>query len=565
MGTHAEEEVGLAEMLLISAKSAKEEADYEYAVEYALALLATNPNSVEACALLIEIAASLLVSGADQAQSAEQRHRNESARELAREIEKHAAFIAVNAKSLDVGYGLNQSERRAIIRLSRQPGAVGAPARDEIVEGIRRWRDHVQHIKSRKSGSQTRTRTESRSIQYRILSLDDGGSWAPLLQAMALEEVFGGKKLGHDVLKEFQLVAVSGGGAITLAELLLNKSLATIVKDWGSDIVRRKEIFAPRKFWGGYSASKKHDAVRRFLGKTGEHQMAALPGLVQAQGGRSAAFLVCAFDADRKRAEFFRSYLTSRAASDTAAGNNPKLADVIHAATTSPMSPFDGPAVVNDTGFWVAAVAGLYNPVLAAITEALANGEKALDIQVLSIGSGTARLPKRKRRGAKHLTLGENNLASDKDALTRSILHDPADSSTFVAHVALGEDLPPSSQQVVSGSVVRLNPVIRPIGKIELQNWAAPSEFTADEFDQLAKLDKTAVDKRTIDLVRRYGEKWLKDEVNNEPIRVNSRFNCEVGHEKFSRAKKAWWQLTGYTLSAESTSPSPASEPSAAA
>jgi hypothetical protein len=168
--------------------------------------------------------------------------------------------------------------------------------------------------------------TREDTMAYKILSLDDGGSWAPLLQSMALREVFGAKKHGHSVLKEFQLVAASGGGAITLGELLLDKPLETIAKDWGSAAGRRKEIFAPRKLWGGYSASKKHDAVRRFLAKVGEHEMAALPGLVQAQGGWSPTYLICAFDADRKRAEFFRSYLTSKAASV------PHLTDDSHGA-----------------------------------------------------------------------------------------------------------------------------------------------------------------------------------------------------------------------------------------
>jgi hypothetical protein len=372
--------------------------------------------------------------------------------------------------------------------------------------------------------------------------------------------------LGHDVLKQFHLVAASGGGTITLAELLLNKSLATGVKDWGSNSRWRKEISAPKKLWRRkFSVDSKHVAVRRWLGEVGEVRMAALPGLVQKKGGWSPHFQICAYDADRKRAEFFRSLLTSKAASDTAAGNNPKLADVVHAATTSPMCPFDGPAIVDSTSFWIGAVAGLYNPILAAVTEALANGEKALDIQVLSIGTGTLRLPKWKGRGDRRLMLNEKNLAEDKEAFQRATLCDPPDSATFVAHVALGEDLPLSTEKVVSGSVVRLCPVIRPTGNAEVGNWAAPKDFTVAEFQRLISLEKMTVDQRVIELVQRYGEKWVKDEVGNQAIRVNSRFSCEVGHEKFSEAKKAWWQLTGYVASTEVASPSQSDEPQVAA
>lgn len=86
-------------------------------------------------------------------------------------------------------------------------------------------------------------------VAYKILSLDDGGTWAPLLHGMALEEVFGGHTRGHDVLKQFHLVAASGGGAITLAELILDRSPAAIAANWGSKAKWRKEIFAPTKWW----------------------------------------------------------------------------------------------------------------------------------------------------------------------------------------------------------------------------------------------------------------------------------------------------------------------------
>jgi hypothetical protein len=292
--------------------------------------------------------------------------------------------------------------------------------------------------------------------------------------------------------------------------------------------------------------------------------MAELPGLVQARGGRSPHFQICAYDADRRRAEFFRSLLTSKAASDTAAGNNPTLADVIHAATTSPLCPFDGPAVVDGTGFWVGAVGGFYNPIIAAVTEALANGEKYPDIQVLSIGSATLRLPK-KGRGDPRLMSPRKNLAGDWDGFQRATLSDPPDSATFVAHVALGEDLPPSTQQVVSGSVVRLCPIVRPNGKEEVGTWTLPDGFSFTDFQELARLDKTTVDEKVMTLVRRYGQKWVKDEACNQAIRVNSRFTCEVGHERFSDAKKAWWLLTGYVPSTEIGSPSEPNEPKAAA
>ncbi len=378
--------------------------------------------------------------------------------------------------------------------------------------------------------------------KYRILSLDAGGPWA-LLQIMALRAVYGPERQGHDILKQFQLVAASGGGCITLAGLVANKRVGAILEEFFLNARRRADIFAPPKWIGSkYSASGKLDALKGVLAKAGERRMSALPGFIQGNGGRSPDILICAYDSDRKRAEFFRSLLNSRSASSTAASVDPLFAEVIHVSTTSPLSPIDAPATLGDTQFWDGTGAGLYNPILAAMTEAFANGQKPSDIQVLSIGTGMAQLPKWNRRTDRRLAQEKTKLADVSKSIAKSTFNDPPDSATFIAHVMLGQD-----PQERIGSVVRMCPVVRPAGNPEVGNWTPPPEFTADEFHRLARLDKIAVDQGMIDLVHRYGELWLKDKVGNQPIRVNSRFNCEVGHENFSGARAAWLALAGGT------------------
>ena len=49
--------------------------------------------------------------------------------------------------------------------------------------------------------------------KFRILSLDGGGSWA-LIQVMALINLYGGDATGHQVLRDFDLVAANSGGRV---------------------------------------------------------------------------------------------------------------------------------------------------------------------------------------------------------------------------------------------------------------------------------------------------------------------------------------------------------------
>ena len=98
---------------------------------------------------------------------------------------------------------------------------------------------------------------------YRILSLDGGGTWA-LLQVMALQNFFR-DALGHEVLRDFDLVAANSGGSITAGGLVTNLPLSEIL-DYFCDHSMRSKIFNPLPFalvWGSPFRYIFHRFVRR--------------------------------------------------------------------------------------------------------------------------------------------------------------------------------------------------------------------------------------------------------------------------------------------------------------
>ena len=65
-------------------------------------------------------------------------------------------------------------------------------------------------------------------MSFRILSLDGGGSWA-LIQVKALIDLYGAACHGHDVLKDFDMVAANSGGSIVLGGLVENLPLSQLL------------------------------------------------------------------------------------------------------------------------------------------------------------------------------------------------------------------------------------------------------------------------------------------------------------------------------------------------
>src|SRR5689334_9790504 len=86
---------------------------------------------------------------------------------------------------------------------------------------------------------------------YRILSLDGGGSWA-LIQVMTLIDLYSAKRdgtdvTGHQVLKKFDLAAANSGGSLTLAGLIMNWSLSDLLGLFMRQSMR-EQIFVATSF-----------------------------------------------------------------------------------------------------------------------------------------------------------------------------------------------------------------------------------------------------------------------------------------------------------------------------
>src|SRR5690349_13094902 len=121
-------------------------------------------------------------------------------------------------------------------------------------------------------------------MPFRILSLDGGGAWS-LIQVRVLMTLYGGQLSGHELLKNFDLVAANSGGSLVLAGLIENLSLNQIL-EYFKDETKRRSMFSPTTSVGvillhrilgvgpKYSASAKLPAIERLLPNTGDNPLA---------------------------------------------------------------------------------------------------------------------------------------------------------------------------------------------------------------------------------------------------------------------------------------------------
>ena len=206
--------------------------------------------------------------------------------------------------------------------------------------------------------------------------------------------------------------------------------------------------------------------------------------------------------------------------------------------------------------YWDGAVAGCNNPVLMAVTEALANGVLPADIVALSIGTGTARLPL-----ASDLSNGEklarDNLATaeksphmlgDMLKMVGTIIDDPPDSASYISHVVLA-----NSGEQGRQPVVRMSPFIRPLIRQD-GTLRAPQKLEG-QFRDLCRLEMDAVKQEDVDKIVQLADNWMANDktdvdldagVMNQPIRYSGRAfeNCEVGHCTYVDAKKHWLEIS---------------------
>ncbi|MFI5023434.1 MAG: patatin-like phospholipase family protein [Alphaproteobacteria bacterium] len=388
-------------------------------------------------------------------------------------------------------------------------------------------------------------------MAFRILSLDGGGSWA-LIEVRALIDLYDNKTTGHKVLSDFDLVAANSGGSLVLGGLVEDLPLGDLL-GYFEDETKRKSIFSPvnsltdwavREVTGlgpKYSEEAKLHAIEQLLPKSGDVLLtAAAAGVRRNSTGKDVHLLIIGFDYDRNRAKFFRS---------APAGGGPTwgegapadvtLAEAIHASANPPVNYFDKPATfpVHPGRYWDGGIAGCNNPVLAAVTEALALEQAPKDIAALSLGTATVILPLRQTGDpASPYTQPptDQGLVTDIGKLARSILDDPPDIASYLAYVMTGAAAP--------SRVVRMNPLISPLGTPG--NWRAPTGMTASRFTYLANLDMDAVEQPQVNAIANLADSWLQGNVRNQPIRMNGdTLVCELGSEWFSDAVAAWRKI----------------------
>lgn len=413
------------------------------------------------------------------------------------------------------------------------------------------------------------SRTTQKS--FRILSLDGGGAWA-IIEALALENLYGSQARGWDILSRYDLVAANSAGSLVLGGLVKNLSVGEIIRLF-EDQSTRESLFHPLgldhlldnvlqmaiQLGPKYSTDRKLEGIRSILGDIGDVPMDLLSREV---GCHLPHLMICAFDYDRQRATFFRSDSASLANSQQAVA--PTLAEAIHASTNAPVNYFDRPATFPGNvdyaqyRYWDGAVGGYNNPVMAAIVEAMANsavyGCTAASISALSIGTGAVNLPFPDGYPAASPVLEQERirpcLTHDLRELAGAILSDPPDAASFSGHVMLGGAVSQSAlAPVTDGRLVRINPLIQPVlsGEGANRKWEMPDGLSPEEFSCLLQLDLDAVKQPEVDLIAKLAKAWLNDEVMNQSIRYDADFQPTIGHGLFSHAKTAWLALENGT------------------
>ena len=398
-------------------------------------------------------------------------------------------------------------------------------------------------------------------MAYRILSLDGGGAWS-LIEVRALIALYNEGTTGHEVLADFDLVAANSGGSLVLGGLVEDLKLGDLL-NYFEDEAKRKSIFSPTSSWGDralrdltgigpkYSAENKLPAIQRLLPNRGNATLVdAAAGIHRTGFADNVHLLLIGFDYDRNRACFFRSAPAAGPQWGQGETTDVKLAEAIHASTNAPVNYFDAPAMFPDGPgrYWDGGVTGCNNPILAAVTEAIVMGQAPRDIVALSLGTATVALPWPTPQDPPDSpyvqVVGQPGLVADLRKLATSILDDPPDIASFLAHVMTGGNagVPAPAQS----RIVRMNPLISPMG--QPGNWRAPgpqnAPMTAAQFAYIARLDMDAVEQAQVDAIAAFADLWLKGNVTNQPLRMNGdTLVPELGYGLFQEAAAAWRRL----------------------
>lgn len=410
---------------------------------------------------------------------------------------------------------------------------------------------------------------------FKILSLDGGGSWA-LIQIRVLQKLFGKTVSGHAVLQDFDMAVANSGGSLVLAAMANGYDLESIAQILLNS-EKRNSVFSKLDFFEKslltkilnffkigpkYSAERKLTSLNNILENISKIDITQVPSFI---GKSELRIIICTYDYERNRASFFRS--DSNSLSETVNiekkwGIKPEgkfrscsLVEAVHAASNAPLNYFDKPAKFKTKSngkleniekyYWDGAVAGNNNPVHVAVIEAVNNGIKPDDIQILSLGTGSVVLPietdpKNPVKAEFPFLVQKRVKQKFKDdmlKMTVSILSDPPDSASYIAYTMLNAQLEPDKKV----KFIRANPIIQPVFNSETQIWESPKGFLKEQLKHIINLDMDATKQEDIELIDLLSEKYLNNEVLNQPIRMGSgKMNCLIGQRNWNEVLQLW-------------------------
>lgn len=260
--------------------------------------------------------------------------------------------------------------------------------------------------------------------------------------------------------------------------------------------------------------------------------------------GLKTKFLITAYDYDLQRAVYFSS---DPAHYDGNIYEN-TLAQTIHASSNAPIKYFDEPAEFNYKGgihrYWDGAMGGNNNPALVAVVEAMGvYRQKAVEIRVLSIGTGNTILPIKGFTNYGYekdfLIAARKNHSLKNDILkmAKCILSEPMDAATYMTHIVLG-----GSGRNLQSQIVRLNPLIQPV--LIDNKWCIPKGFNENLFLLLMDIDMDAVEQDEITVIDYLGRKWMEGIAINQAIRCDSTtLKPVLGYSSFKEAAEYWFSI----------------------
>lgn len=407
-------------------------------------------------------------------------------------------------------------------------------------------------------------------MPYRILTFDGGGSWVAM-QAFVLGKLYGMDTSGHKILRQVDKVAASSTGSWILALLLCNYSPGQILRTFRDESVLKSfypllkdceksffhivlELFrlSPR-----YSGDRKRKALLNLLGADGDRFLKDFPAYVD---NPSLSILFTLYDYHRNAILFCRSETGGLCARYSVAENegehseldfqNITLIDAVHGATQMPWDYFNKPALICFYGqdkqypryVWDSSVAGIHNPILVAVSEALASGVYPEDIVITSLGAGCFQGLNLQCNEEAPVEVADYfsevrmpGLFSDIGKIKNMMTGCPPEKDLYLALLLLNQN-----KVREACGLFRFNPVFQ--GVRDSHTLRPPKGWSGKKFKRLRRLRRDVRRGTEMELILEAVEDWMKpdSEIPNQVICRREDGRGVVAHLSFSSTLSGW-------------------------